>query len=75
MKHTKLYKYTGQLHYAFNMYDEHDKTLDFVVLWSSPLTYDALKAKVVEDYSKQLGIAQHIKSVVYSCSIEIMEEK
>ena len=75
MKHTQLYKYTGHLHYTFNLYDSHEKSIEFEILWGSPLTYNELKAKVVEDYNKQLGIAQCIKSVAYSCELITMEDK
>lgn len=75
MTHSKLYKYTGFLYYTFNLYDFHEKCIEFEILWGSPLTYNELKSKVVEDYNKQLGIAQCIKSVVYSCELITIEDE
>ena len=75
MTHSKLYKYTGHLYYTFNLFDEHEKAIEFEILWGSPLTYNELKSKVAEDYNKQLGIAQCINSIVYSREIILMEGK
>lgn len=71
---TKYYKYTGQLFYTYNLYDEHNKTLNFEVLWASPLTDSDLKNKVCTDYSRVLGLSQCIGSMVYTTDIVIMEE-
>jgi hypothetical protein len=66
-----MYNHKGTVTYTMNMFDTHIKTLEFEVLWGSPLTYSELKHKVMEQYPLQLGIAQCILSLNYETKQEI----
>ena len=71
-KHTKMYKHTGTLTYYFNEFDNHDKVLEFDVLWGSPMTANDLKLKVLEDYQHVLGLAQKIGTLTYTTELILM---
>lgn len=74
IKCTTMFKYTGTLEYTYNMYDDHIKTLEFEVLWGSPMTDNDLRKKVAEDYANVLGLSQKLGTMVYTVDIVLMEE-
>lgn len=76
MKHSKLYKYTGVLYYTFNLYDFHEKRIEFEILWGSPLTDRDLKEKVVQNYQGVLGLSQKVGDmIVEKVDVIMMEDK
>ena len=74
MTHSKLYKYIGHLHYTFNLYDFHEKTLEFEILWGSPLTDKDLRKMVVQNYQGVLGLSQKIGDMIVEKVVVILME-
>lgn len=61
-----MIQYKGEIHYTFNMFDGHVKTCEFNLLSDQPMTYNVVKHQACEQCQRQLGLAQCIKTVVYT---------
>jgi len=66
IKPTKIHVYSGVILYTLNMFDLHDKTLEFKVLSDNILTMKEVECKVREDYHLVLGMVGSFKSINYS---------
>ena len=62
----KQYLHQGQLTWRYNLYDEHEKFLEFEIIADSPLTMEKLKLRVCEDYQQALGMSQVIGTISYT---------
>lgn len=62
----KQYLHQGSLYWRYNMFDEHEKELEFDIIADSPLTANKLKLRVLEDYQRVLGLAQVIGTISYT---------
>jgi len=63
---TKIHVYSGIILYTLNMFDLHDKTLEFKVLSDTVLTMKEVECKVREDYHLVLGMVGSFKSINYT---------
>jgi RNase P/RNase MRP subunit POP5 len=71
----KQYLHQGSLTWRYNLYDEHDKFLEFEIIADNPLTYDKLKLRVLEDYQRVLGMAQVVGAISYTYKLyEVLNE-
>ena len=60
-----MYKYTGTILFAYNMFDNNIKTCEFSLLSDVKLEYDSVKQGAIEQCQHKLGLAQCVIKFEY----------